>query len=553
MEPKSKDQLIQELRERVYALEEIESNRDAIERELKSTRQRLQRLLAVSPAIIYTTKASGDFACTYVSENLQAIMGYTPKEMTTDPKCWPDHLHPEDAQRVIDECPRLLERGQGTLEYRFRHREGGYIWIQDTFKVVYDDAGHPLELVGAWADITKGKHAEQAALEAKRYLTRLIESSTDAIISTDKDGKIVLFNEGAETLFGYQAKEVVGRPATVLYGSEAGAKEVAREMRKRGGTVSSFDSIVRAKDGSSIPVLISASLLHDEEGREVGTVGFATDVRERKRGEEALQQAYDELERRVEERTVELKTARERFQYLLTVTPGIIYTTQGSGDYACTFVSENVDQIMGFSPWEMLEDPGFWFSRVHPEDAPLVMGEIGPLIEQGGGTLEYRFRNRAGNYIWIQDTFRVIRGDAGPLEIVGSWADISYHKQAQQALGERMAIMKDLQTLVAASPSVIYTTTQAQDGYACRFVSENLTAIMGYLPWEMRDNPKFWAKHVHPEDAERVFAEVKRLIDERGGTIEYRFRHRRGHYVWVQDSFTVVPDKDGRPKDIVGS
>jgi two-component system NtrC family sensor kinase len=52
--------------------------------------------------------------------------------------------------------------------------------------------------------------------------------------------------------------------------------------------------------------------------------------------------------------------------------------------------------IMGFSPWEMLEDPGFWFSRVHPEDAPLVMGEIGPLIEQGGGTLEYRFRNRAG-------------------------------------------------------------------------------------------------------------------------------------------------------------
>ncbi|HUC02446.1 MAG TPA: hypothetical protein VMS10_00885, partial [Methyloceanibacter sp.] len=85
MEPKSKDQLIQELRERVYALEEIESDRDAIERELKSTRQRLQHLLAVSPAIIYTTKASGDFACTYVSENLQAIMGYTPEQMTTDP------------------------------------------------------------------------------------------------------------------------------------------------------------------------------------------------------------------------------------------------------------------------------------------------------------------------------------------------------------------------------------------------------------------------------------------------------------------------------------
>jgi len=554
MDPKSKDQLIQELRERVYALEEIESDRDAIERELKSTRQRLQHLLAVSPAIIYTTKASGDFACTYVSENLQAIMGYTPEQMTTDPKCWPDHLHPEDARRILDECPRLVERGKGTLEYRFRRREGGYIWILDTFRVVYDDAGRPLELVGAWADITDGKHAEQAALEAKRYLARLIESSTDAIISTDKEGKIVLVNEGAEKLLGYQAKDLIGQPVTVVYGSEAAAKEILREMRKRGGTVSGFDCLVKDKDGSSIPVLISTSMLHDEEGREVGTVGFATDMRERKREQEALQQAYDELEKRVEERTTELNTARERFQYLLTVTPGIIYTTQASGEYACTFVSENVDPIMGFSPWEMLEDAGFWFSRLHPEDAPRVAAEMAPLIERGGGNLEYRFRNRAGNYIWIQDTFRVIRGESGrPLEIVGSWADISYHKQAEQALGERMAIMKDLQTLVAASPSVIYTTTQSQDGYACRFVSENLTPIMGYLPWEMRDNPVFWAKHVHSEDAEGVFKEVKRLITQGGGTVEYRFRHRRGHYVWVQDSFTVVPDKEGRPKDIVGS
>ena len=397
MEPKSKDQLIQELRERVYALEEIESDRDAIEKELRATRQRLQHLLAVSPAIIYTTKASGDYACTYVSENLQAIMGYTPQEMTTDPKCWPDHLHPEDARRVLDECPRLIERGKGSLEYRFRRQEGGYIWILDTFRVVYDGAGRPLELVGAWADITDGKHAEQAAIDAKRYLASLIQSSSDAIISTDKEGKVVLINEGAERLLGYKSKEVIGQPAAMLYGSEASAKEVFREMRKRGGTVSGFDSVARAKDGTSIPVLISASMLHDADGREAGTVGFVTDMRERKREQEALQQAYDELEKRVEERTTELNTARERFQYLLTVTPGIIYTTKATGDYACTFVSENVDPIMGFSPWEMLEDPGFWYSRLHPEDAVRVAAEMGPLIERGGGTLEYRFRNRAGN------------------------------------------------------------------------------------------------------------------------------------------------------------
>jgi PAS domain S-box-containing protein len=550
---KTKDQLIKEQSQRISNLEAFEIERKAIATELKGTRQRLQYLLAVSPAIIYSTKASGDYACTFVTENLRAIMGYTPQEMTTDPKGWPDHLHPDDAPRVFDEMLPLIERGGGTVAYRFRHRDGHYIWIQDTFKVVCDDEGHPLELVGAWADITKRKQAEQAAVESKRYLTRLIEGSPDAIISTDKEGNVVLFNQGAETLLGYRPEEVSGRPVSVLYGGEVRANDVGREMRKRGGTVSGFESALQTKDGRSIPVLISASALFDEEGREAGMVEFATDLRERKREEEALQKARDELEKRVEERTGELKAARERLQYLMTVTPGIIYTNQASGNYACTFVSENVDEIMGFAAWEMLDDPDFWSARLHPEDRKRVFDEMFPLIEHGGGTVEYRFRHRSGNYIWIQDTFKVVHDDQGrPLEIVGSWADISDRKQAEQALGERMAVMKDLQTLVGASPAIIYTT-QVSGDFACTFVSENLNSVMSYAPWEMRDDPKFWVRHLHPDDAAGVFTEIDRLIGQGGGALEYRFRHRRGHYVWVQDTFTVMHDNEGKPKEIVGS
>jgi PAS domain-containing protein len=167
--------------------------------------------------------------------------------MTTDPKCWPDHLHPEDAPRVFEKLPPMIERGGGSIEYRFRHREGHYIWVQDSFKVVNDEDSHPRELVGAWADISESKRAEQAALKAnielqdtKRYLTRLIESSTDAIIATDKDDKVVLFNEGAEILLGYRADEVIGKSPGALYASEEQAQEVAREMRKRGGTVAGY-------------------------------------------------------------------------------------------------------------------------------------------------------------------------------------------------------------------------------------------------------------------------------------------------------------------------
>jgi PAS domain S-box-containing protein len=308
------------------------------------------------------------------------------------------------------------------------------------------------------SDTLQGKRAEPAALEMNEYLARLIDGCSDAIISTDKDGNVVLFSERAEALLGYRTKDIAGRNISVLYGDAAGARQVALEMRKRGGTASSLESIMLAKDGTNIPVLISASFLMNENGEELGTIGFVRDLRERKREEDAFDQLGTELRR-----------ARERFQYVLTVTPGVIYTTQASGNYACTFVSENVDAVMGFSPWEMVEDPEFWYSRLHPDDARRVVPEMHALIRQGG-TTEYRLRNRNKNYIWIRDTFRVINDDAGqPLELVGSWADISYHKQAEEVLGERMAVINDLQAFVAASPAVIYTTTQTVDGYACRF------------------------------------------------------------------------------------
>ena len=179
--------------------------------------------------------------------------------------------------------------------------------------------------------------------------------------------------------------------------------------------------------------------------------------------------------------------------------------------------------------------------------------QVFPLLEQGGGTLEYRFRHRGGNYIWVQDTFKVMRDDAGrTLEVVGSWADISNLKRAEQVMTERMVFMQNLQELVAASPSVVYTT-QILGSLACTFVSDNLKSLMGYAPWEMRDDPKFWVRHLHPEDAQRALAELDRLIATGGGAVEYRFRHQKGHYIWVQDSFAVRHDTDGKPKEIVGS
>lgn len=120
----------------------------------------LAHVLSVCPAIIYATKASGDFGCVFVSENINQILGFTQQDMLDDPDFWTSHIHPQDQRRVLSEVVRLIGEGGGSLEYRFQHRDGHYRWFQDSLKTIYDESGEAVEIVGSWADITQRKLAE---------------------------------------------------------------------------------------------------------------------------------------------------------------------------------------------------------------------------------------------------------------------------------------------------------------------------------------------------------------------------------------------------------
>lgn len=253
---------------------------------------------------------------------------------------------------------------------------------------------------------------------------------------------------------------------------------------------------------------------------------------------------------------------------MLAASPAVIYATKATGDYACTFVSENLHSIFGFKPEEMIVDPKHWPDNLHPQDAARVIDRVPALIEHGAGVLEYRFRHRDGRYIWVQDTFRVLRDDAGrPLELVGAWADITERKVAQDALqrsyyelekridarvAELKAGQQRLEHVLAVSPAITYATNATAD-FTCTFASESSRQIMGYAPEEALAQPDFWISRLHPQDAPQVLAEFARLIPQGGGHLEYRFLHKEGHYRWFQDTFQVLHDAEGHPTEIVGS
>jgi PAS domain S-box-containing protein len=149
------------------------TERKRAEETLHATRERLRYLVSSSPAVFYSSKPSGDYGATFISENVAKQTGYEARDFIEDSKFWADHIHPEDAPLVFAELPRVFERGEHIHEYRFLHKDGSYRWMRDELKLVRDSAGNPLEIIGCWTDITERKQAEEqikASLREKEVL-----------------------------------------------------------------------------------------------------------------------------------------------------------------------------------------------------------------------------------------------------------------------------------------------------------------------------------------------------------------------------------------------
>ena len=122
----------------------------------------------------------------------------------------------------------------------------------------------------------------------QNYLKRLMESSPDIIIAVDREGTIIYYNDGARQVLRYTSEEIIGQKVTRIYRSLEDARQVMKALRESldGGRISSFETILRDKDNQEIPVAISGSLIYDEQGAEIGSIGFARDIRRMRQREQ---------------------------------------------------------------------------------------------------------------------------------------------------------------------------------------------------------------------------------------------------------------------------
>lgn len=116
------------------------------------------------------------------------------------------------------------------------------------------------------------------------YLERLVESSPDIVVAVDRKGSVIYYNDGAEKNLGYSASEVLGQHVTLLYPSFDEAHRVMEAMRSEDhggpGKLKNFETRFRNRLKEEVPVAISGSILYDENGMDIGSIGFAKDIRD---------------------------------------------------------------------------------------------------------------------------------------------------------------------------------------------------------------------------------------------------------------------------------
>ena len=172
----------------------------------------------------------------------------------------------------------------------------------------------------------------------------------------------------------------------------------------------------RKKDGNYCWIGDELQLVCNEAGDPIEVIGAWTDITARRHLGEAL------------------VAAQNRLVHVLVSSPAVIYSFKASGDYGPTFIRDNVKDLLGYEPNEYLESPDFWRRCVHPDDLPGVEAEFGQLFKKGRHTVEYRFRKKNGSHCWVSDDWHLIHDkDGQPVEVVGSWSDVTARKNAEIA------------------------------------------------------------------------------------------------------------------------
>ena len=323
--------------------------------ETLASRERLYRTLTETvPHVIWLGEANGHI--TYQNKAWLDLTGLTREESAG--LGWAKALHPKDRPVLLEQYSRASQNGESYRgECRVLSKDNSYRTIEFIGTPVRDDSGTVVNWVGVNTDITERKNAEEALRHAQMELEQkvkertaelstsnlllkqeiterkqaerasrssqerfagIMEIANDAIISVDESQRVILFNHGAEKIFGYTAQEVLGQPLDLVIPSRhriAHRKHIDEFSKSHQPTrpmATRLKIFGLRKNGEEFPAEASISKL-DIRGHTIFTV-MLRDITDRMKAEEELRKHRDHLEELVEERTLQLKISNKELE-----------------------------------------------------------------------------------------------------------------------------------------------------------------------------------------------------------------------------------------------
>lgn len=285
------------------------TDRKRLEREREAQERRHREVLDALPMAVYTTDAEGRI--TYFNKAAVTFSGRQPV-LGSDEWCVTWRLyHPNGEPMPHEQCPMAIalreQREIRGAEAIAERPDGTRVRFAPYPTPLYDNAGKLVGAVNTLVDVSE----RETAKRHEHLLAAIVESSDDAIIAKDLNGKILSWNAGAERIFGYTAAEAVGKPITLIIPEDRQDEEPSiLQHIKRGGRIEHYETVRRHKDGNLIDISLTVSPIKASDGTIVGASKISRDITDRKRAQE--------------QQKLLLREMAHRIANLFTVTQGIV-------------------------------------------------------------------------------------------------------------------------------------------------------------------------------------------------------------------------------------
>ncbi len=426
----------EELEQQVKELEKEVAKSKHAKEALQSSYTILRTAIDLVPHAIYAYDRNG----LHLLANRKAaeLLGTTIEELTG--AMFGDIFNNEEqSNHFIADTREVIDSGQPKFiaEEPITDSEGNLLFLQTT-KIPFTCPDREEQVVlGVSVDITDRKQAEEALRKSEEKYRDLYMNAPNAYFSINaKDGSILRFNAAALKLLGYDGDTLMGMKVWDLYADKPHGISKAQKVFKRlkkGELIRDVELQMKHKDGTTVWINLSVEPIKDSNGNVIENRSMPIDITERKRSEEALRKAHEELEQRVKERTAELskinyqliQEIEERKQteealgksekrYRAVVESQTEFICRFFPDGTLTFVNEAYCRYFDKSREELI---GHKFMPLIPEsDRDKVFENIASLNPNTPViTLEHRVFAPNGEICWQKWTNRAIFDDKSNL------------------------------------------------------------------------------------------------------------------------------------------